>query len=105
VITESFVKGSGSFQDDDDTENKEVNHKGVKNSQDFNVPAMGILQLADNRNSGISPEPSEPSEPSAIASHEHPIYRLGFTDKFACKKCTLKDDKWFMRQHICRGRK
>jgi hypothetical protein len=31
------------------------------------------------------------------------IYRLGSSDTFACENCNLKGDKWFMRQHICRG--
>ena len=31
------------------------------------------------------------------------IYRLGHSDTFACEKCNLKSDIWFMGQHICRG--
>jgi hypothetical protein len=31
------------------------------------------------------------------------IHRLGRSDTFACENCNLKGDKWFMRQHICRG--
>jgi hypothetical protein len=31
------------------------------------------------------------------------IHRLGHSDTFACENCNLKGDKWFMRQHICRG--
>jgi DNA-binding transcriptional ArsR family regulator len=33
------------------------------------------------------------------------IYRLGNSDKFACKNCRLKDDKWGMIRHVeyCKG--
>jgi hypothetical protein len=33
------------------------------------------------------------------------IYRLGNSDKFACKDCRLKDDKWGMIRHVeyCKG--
>jgi hypothetical protein len=34
------------------------------------------------------------------------IYRLGHSDKWACKNCNMKDDKWCMLKHqqYCRGR-
>jgi hypothetical protein len=33
------------------------------------------------------------------------IYRLGHSDKWACKNCSLKDDKWGMIRHVeyCKG--
>jgi hypothetical protein len=33
------------------------------------------------------------------------IYRLGHSDKFACKNCSLKDDKWGIIRHVeyCKG--
>jgi rubrerythrin len=33
------------------------------------------------------------------------IYRIEHSDNWACKSCRQKGDKWFMQQHICRGRK
>jgi hypothetical protein len=33
------------------------------------------------------------------------IYRLGHSDIFACHNCSLRGDKWEMRQHPCRGSK
>lgn len=31
--------------------------------------------------------------------HNSNIYRLGHSDTWACKNCSLKDDRWFMEQH------
>ena len=31
------------------------------------------------------------------------IYRIGNSDTWACKECKIKDDKWFMKQHQCKG--
>jgi hypothetical protein len=33
------------------------------------------------------------------------IYRLGHSDKWACKNCNIRDDKWCMVKHpqYCRG--
>jgi len=50
-----------------------------------------------------SEEPSEPSEPSAEKETEqqipNSIYRLGHSDRWACKNCSVKGDKWFMLTH------
>jgi hypothetical protein len=31
------------------------------------------------------------------------IYRLGNSDTWACKECKSKGDKWYMKQHQCKG--
>lgn len=31
------------------------------------------------------------------------IYRIGKTDTWGCNNCNLRDDKWFMQKHPCRG--
>jgi hypothetical protein len=65
-------------------------------------------------------EPTQPSQPSlsglTIINNQatvlatpfdfsQTIYRLGHSDIFACEKCTLKGDKWFMQTHLCKGRR
>jgi hypothetical protein len=106
--SESSVKELDGFQNDNNTENKENSYKTDKNPQDFTQTAGSILQLVDNRSSGISLEPSEPSYPSAISSQEirkYTIYRLGSSDTFACKSCSQKGDIWYMKKHLCKGTK
>jgi len=31
------------------------------------------------------------------------MFRIGNSDIWACKECKVKDDKWFMKQHQCKG--
>jgi hypothetical protein len=47
------------------------------------------------------PEVKPELEPESIISKS--IYRLGHSDTWGCNKCKSKGDKWFMRQHICKG--
>ena len=63
--------------------------------------AANSQNCAQNYSSGDTGDTGDiihiPSPPSVS------IHRLGHSDTFACENCNLKDDKWFMRQHICRG--
>lgn len=52
----------------------------------------------------------------SLPSHDHPsngnyaieqknnsnIYRIGYTDTWACSKCKFRGDRWFMQEHPCR---
>jgi hypothetical protein len=40
---------------------------------------------------------------SEVVDMSHKIYRLGSTDNWACKNCSMKGDTWFMKKHICKG--
>jgi len=33
------------------------------------------------------------------------IYRFEGTDRWGCKHCTMRGDKWFMMKHICKHNK
>ena len=44
--------------------------------------------------------PSQPSQPSPTKPN---IYRIGNTAILGCHDCKLKDDKWFMKEHNCKG--
>ena len=46
---------------------------------------------------------------AAISTNERAklktIYRIGYSDNFACKNCKVRGDKFFMKVHTCRGAK
>jgi hypothetical protein len=41
--------------------------------------------------------------PSSFPADSPSVHRLGKTDTWACKNCNQKGDRWYMRQHNCRG--
>jgi hypothetical protein len=92
--------------------------KIAKNSAKSAISVGNQVQRIDekeiNEDDGHSVEPSEGSDPSgqvieesSITDQKIPasIYRLGHSDKWACKNCNLRDDKWGMIKHTqwCRG--
>ncbi|HEY9385928.1 MAG TPA: hypothetical protein VIP70_02730, partial [Nitrososphaeraceae archaeon] len=88
-------------KDKQDVENEENSSQSNKNTQDIAQNPANILQQNDDRRLSISPEPSVLSEPSVIIQPN--IYRLGHTDRFACKNCSIVDDRWFMEKHVCKA--
>lgn len=56
---------------------------------------------------GFSNNPSQHSQHSSNTALKDKvkefIYRIGNTDNWRCKKCSLYGDKWFMQIHPCRG--
>jgi hypothetical protein len=56
---------------------------------------------------GFSNNPSQHSQRSSNTALKDMvkefIYRIGNTDNWRCKKCSLYGDKWFMQIHPCRG--
>ena len=63
-------------------------------------PAVNSQNCAQNIHSGDSGYTGDiihtsPPPPS--------IHRLGHSDTFACEYCNRKGDKWFMKQHPCKG--
>ena len=89
----------------DDTDNEKDSNILSKNTQDITQNPANILKSEDNRSDGISPKPSEPSEPSAtiIQQQGNSIYRIGHTDNWACHNCKQKGDIHYMKQHTCKG--
>jgi hypothetical protein len=60
--------------------------------------------------SDIFPKTILDGKPNVQGSIEEPtdkipnsIYRLGHSDTFACHNCKQRGDKWYMRQHLCKG--
>jgi hypothetical protein len=77
----------------DESENNEANN-GTPN--DMNDP-NGILHnsaepTVQNTNGIVSGDTTNPKLPPYV-------YRLGHSDRFACKYCSIKDDKWGMIKH------
>lgn len=57
---------------------------------------------SDTKKSTISS--NEPKlVPKSQASCKPSIYMIGNTDKWGCRNCRIKDDKWAMQDHICSG--
>ena len=61
----------------------------------------------DNKDDPPYIEPSQHSQPSPTENEQDitnsSLYRIGKTDTWACKKCNLRGDKWFMQKHPCKG--
>ena len=80
-------------------------------SQGNQIQRINEIEL--NEEDIPSIEPSEGSDPSGQVIEESStreqqklpdsIYRLGHSDKWACKYCNLRDDKWGMIKHYCKG--
>jgi hypothetical protein len=100
--SEGSVKTPHDSHERNNKENEETTDKSSENIQDINTNNVNILQENSTKNSSTSLEPSVLSVPSVITQSN--IYRLGHTDRFACKNCSIVDDKWFMQKHLCKGR-
>jgi hypothetical protein len=59
----------------------------------------GQQRKAANAEAGNESNNSLPS----CSGDSNSIYRLGYSDTFACHDCKQKGDKWFMQKHVCRG--
>jgi hypothetical protein len=102
--SEGSMEKTEDHQDKYNTDNKKDNNTLSKNTHDIAPNIANVLKPEDNRNNGLSPQPSALSEPSAtITRQQDTIYRLGHTDNWACHNCKQKGDKWFMQKHMCRG--
>jgi hypothetical protein len=99
--SEGSIKAPTDGNDKQDIESGEDSTQSNKNTQDIAQNTANILQQYDNTKLSTSPEPSVLSETSVITQPN--IYRLGHTDRFACKNCSIVDDRWFMEKHICKA--
>jgi hypothetical protein len=71
---------------DDSDDNDDI----FRTSQEPSCPSHKNLEYSSNPNSDIVIIPDS-------------IYRLGHSDKWACKNCNIRDDKWYMIKHHCKG--
>lgn len=100
---------------DRDIKDSESNQKKKTESEYETIDKLSISRdLIDNnlgenekKVEGFAYNHSEPSRPSSDIAFKDKIkqfiYRIGNTDVWACKKCAIRDDKWFMQVHPCRG--
>jgi hypothetical protein len=93
----------------------DVNHDRIaENSANSAIPVGNQVQRINEKelneeDDRYSVEPSEGSDPSGQVIEESStleqqkvpatIYRLGHSDRWACKDCNIKGDKWFMLTH------
>ena len=67
-----------------------------------------ISTMSDNEKDD---DPSQNAHSAHSAHRVHPadnvlkpnLYRIGKTDIIGCRDCKMKDDRWFMQNHPCRG--
>jgi hypothetical protein len=113
---------SNSAKNDDNSNSaQKTNASNVINSDTGLTSTALPAQVKNNQKVDLHlPEPPQhPQLPPALTedsssnigiisnssiSNRRSIYRIGHTDNWACKKCTLRGDKFFMRQHICRSK-
>jgi hypothetical protein len=114
--SDDFSKAMVTSKENNSTEITDNSRSSVNISE---VNLSNIVNNTREKNEnpfGTLLEPSGPSEPSVSVSGESSaatlqqteqvsksIYRLGHSDTWACKNCRQKGDKWYMRQHLCRG--
>jgi hypothetical protein len=88
-----------------DTENGNNAIKSSIKTENVGSNIENITKQDNDKQSARSLESSQPSLPSPNSTTNQNIYRLGHSDKWACKNCKIIDDGWFMRVHNCRGLK
>jgi hypothetical protein len=114
--SDDFSKAMVTSKENNSTEITDNSRSSVNISE---VNLSNIVNNTREKNEnpfGTLLEPSGPSEPSVKVLGESSaaiiqqtqqvsksIYRLGHSDSWACKNCRQKGDKWYMRQHLCRG--
>jgi hypothetical protein len=59
--------------------------------------------LPSDQTLAIGKETAATTTTSSIVDISQNIYGLGHSDRWACKYCKLKGDRWFMGQHTCKG--
>lgn len=104
---------------DTKTNTKKVEIRKVSYSSPV-LPEDGKQAQLDFENSGDNNTIPTPLSPAAMPENQAQnlgagdtcdtgdevlasIYRLGYSDTWACKSCKQKDDKWFMQKHTCNG--
>jgi hypothetical protein len=108
VVKESdgSIKRNGPSRDSYDTENGNNAIKSSIKTENLGLNIENIAKQENDKQPIPSPEPSpEPSPNTTTTAINQNIYRIGHSDKWACKNCKIVDDIWFMQVHNCRGLK
>lgn len=84
------------------------NENGITNiKDDYNSSQIESIKERGAGQQSIEPSQHTPHTPISIPSNTNTIgtnlYRIGNTDLWGCTNCNIKDDKWFMMKHPCRG--
>lgn len=84
----------------------ESNENGL-NTDESELKDTFVKSLEDINNDyphpGSSPHTQHSPKENTEETRSSSIYRIGKTDTWACEKCNVRDDIWFMQQHPCRG--
>jgi hypothetical protein len=94
-------------KDDNIAEIATVCNENGLNIADDELKDTFVNTSEDNKDDPPYIEPSQHTPHSPIGDEQEAInsglYRIGKTDTWGCEKCSLRDDKWFMQQHPCKG--
>ena len=105
--SDSSIEAKGRQKQHDDVKNTDNHPENCEKLSNTDPDYADNRTQTDIKQPIALQEPSEPSEPSADEPTEQQIpnsvYRLGHSDLFACKNCKLRDDKWGMINHRCKG--
>ena len=64
----------------------------------------GESNCRNDESSTVYPEKRQHDESRQLILPRN-IHRIGHSDKWSCENCNIKDDKWFMLDHNCKGLK
>ena len=84
----------------DDT--NKISSEGLAKNHAKNGPSDDTDDTDDTLSTLQGHEPSDKNLKESLTMSES-IYRLGHSDKWACRNCNLRDDKWGMIKHHCKG--
>jgi hypothetical protein len=86
----------------------ELNESGA-NTIKYDYIHSNIEGLKESVVGQLPPEPSQHTQHTPISTPSNTntigtnLYRIGNTDLWGCTNCNIKDDRWFMMKHPCRG--
>jgi hypothetical protein len=93
-----------------------LNHGSIKQTQQKPIVLQWLCDpcnVCDPKTNFNDLNDDNKSQTGSYTSHISPteeqekilqsIYRLGHSDKWACKNCNLRDDKWGMIKHSCKA--
>lgn len=80
-----------------------INKQKVQENKNGSVEPISDVSDTSDRNE------KQLQSSAAISTNERAklktIYRIGYSDNFACKNCKVRADKFFMKVHTFRGAK
>jgi hypothetical protein len=113
------IEAMDHYNEKNNLKNANSNLNNCENSNNNATTPANTLTQTESREGILYQELSQPSHPSQFSSLSSStsskipdytssqirpevvkaIYRLGYSDLFACKNCNVKGDKWFMLKH------